>query len=55
VTMWMCESSTSIPTDVHTHDNDTSDTEREPGVESAMTTLNDSLSNRPLEFLSIIY
>ena len=27
------ESSTSIPTDVHTRDNDTSDTERKPGVD----------------------
>jgi len=49
------ESSTPTPTDVHTRDNDTSDTEREPGVESTVTTLNYHLSNRTLEFLSMIH
>jgi len=32
------ESSTLIPTDVHTHDNDTSDVECEPVVKFTMTT-----------------
>ena len=49
------KSSTPTPTDVHTRDNDTSDTEREPGVESTVTTLNYHLSNRTLEFLSMIH
>ena len=47
------ESRTPIPTDIHTH-NDTNDIEYKTGVESIMTTLNYSLSNRPLEFLSMI-
>jgi len=49
------ESSTLIPTDIHTRDNDTSNTERESGVESTVFTLNYPLSNRRLEFLSTIY
>ena len=49
------EFSTLIPTDIHTRDNDTSDTERGPGVESTMTTLNYLRSNRPLDFLNMIH
>jgi len=49
------ESSTPIPIDVHTRDNDTSDTERGSWIESKVTTLNYHLFNRPLEFLSMIH
>jgi len=49
------ESSTPIPTDVHTRDNDTSDTEPELRVDFTVTTLNYPLSNRPLELFSIIH
>ena len=43
------ESSTPIAIDVHTRDNNTSDIEREPGVEYTVTTLNYSLSNQCFE------
>jgi len=44
-----------IPTDIHTHDSDTSDVERESGVESVVTTLSYPLSSQPLEFLTMIH
>jgi len=49
------KSSTSIPTEFHTHDNDTSDTEYEPVVESTVTTFSYPPSSHPLEFFSVIH
>ena len=41
------ESNTPIPTDVHTHDNDTSDAECEPLVESTLSTFSPYFKYRP--------
>ena len=47
--------SSPIPADVQTYDSDTSDTERESGIESTVTTLGYPLSSQHLEYLTIIY
>jgi len=44
-----------IPTDIHTHDSDTSDVERVSGVESTVTTLSYHLSSQPMKFLTMIH
>ena len=44
-----------IPTNVHTHDNDTSDVERESRIESTVTTLSYPLYSQPLEFFTVIH
>ena len=49
------ECSTHIPTDVHTHDNDTSDAEYEPVVEFTVTTFSYPPSSQPLEFFTMIH
>jgi len=49
------ESSTLIRTDVHTHDNDISDAECEPIVESTRTTFSYPLSSQPWEFFTVIH
>jgi len=48
-------SSTFIPTDVHTRDNNDSYTERESVVKFTMTALNYPISNQLLEFRSMIH
>jgi len=56
---WRCgceiEFSPSIPTDVHTHDSDSSDAKCESGVEFIVITFSYPLSSQPLEFLTMIY
>jgi len=47
--------SLSILTDVHAHDSDTSDAERELGVESTVTTVSYPLSSQSLKFLTMIH
>ena len=48
------ESSITIPTDVHTYDNDPSDAECEPVVEFTVTTFSYPASSQLLEFFPII-
>ena len=48
------ESSTPIPIDIHTHDNNTTDAECEPVVESTMTTFSYP-PNQHLEFFTMIH
>jgi len=49
------EFSLPISIDVHNYGSDTSDAERESGVESTVTTFSYRLSNQPLEFLTMIH
>jgi len=49
------KSNTLIPTNVHTHDNDTSDVECEPLIESTMAIFSYHPSSQPLQFFTMIH